>query len=543
MDRVSVNRSSVWYAFHGIHLESPRAPGPKPRSALEKREPMRKRRPDWSTLMARRSLMPVPVTRIKSHYDEGLSLRRSSEIDPKVGQNNDSTCEKKALAPVRDRRWAGTFLRKLTIVWMVLAASGCSYMTSGGDVWFSEDGTMAVYVCARQWDLPLPPEVPTIRSKIWVRWCKLTKPRQYRTVEIGVFGKDWGGWDVKNRVHPIFSPDNRYLAVACPRQLVILDCLAQQRRILTGPDEVVTSLIWLDEGELAYASCTKSPGRRHVGTSTNFWRQGVDQSPEDRTLIFSHENSNSCPEKGLSLSEWPRERWSPDRRFVLFRAQGFRGDLTLVDVVEGTSRVIAAGGYNFEGISWKSDGSAAACVGFSTSVPMMAFLIDPRTDERQDFSEEFNKAFGSNSRFSAPRIPPQWTPGDQYLVVNDSETGGCLVRPHPWAIIPVAKRLVDHLTKDSSIVLAEEYRNRLPWIFWQPAKGWVRVWVQLQEQGYRRATEYWVDYSGRSFVPVEEPSAPGGGWKMTPDGKHAVKLERHDKLIVRALLLPNPSIQ
>ena len=174
---------------------------------------------------------------------------------------------------------------------------------------------------------------------------------------------------------------------------------------------------------------------------------------------------------------------------------------------------------------------------------MVAFVIDPRTGERQDCSEEFNKAFGSTGRFSPPRIPPLWTPGDQYVIANDSETGGCLVRPHPWKIIPVAKRLIDHLAKDSSIVLAEEYKNRLPWIFRQPAKDWVRVWVLLQEQGYRRAIDYWVDYSGRTFVPVEDSPTPGGGWKITPDGKHAVKLESHDKLIVRELSLPNLSIQ
>ena len=174
---------------------------------------------------------------------------------------------------------------------------------------------------------------------------------------------------------------------------------------------------------------------------------------------------------------------------------------------------------------------------------MMAFLLDPRTGEKQDFSKELNKAFGSNSRFSPPRIPRRWTPGDQYLIVNDSETGGCLARPHPWTLIPVARRLIDHLGNDDSIVLAEEYERQLPWIFWQPAEGWVRVWVQVQEQRYRRGIDYWVDYSGRMVVPAGDSSTPGHGWQITPDGKHEVNLERHDKLTVRRLVLPTLRIQ
>lgn len=483
------------------------------------------------------------LSSIQCHYDEKLSLRRSPETRAVGVRSHRSLKATKGIARNEDQPAGVQSLASLTFVALVLIASGCSYMTTGGEVSFSNDGTIAAYVCAKQWDLPLPPEVPTIRSKLWVRWQKLDKPQDYLTAEIGVFGRDWGGWDVKNRVHLVFSPDNRYLAVVSPRHLVVIDCLAQQRRVLTAPDEVVTSLVWLDNDELAYASCSKSRDRGRVGTLTNFWRQGIDQSFEERALILSNENSGTCLEKGLGLSEWPREKWSPDRRFALFSAQGFRGELKLLDVLEGTATVVVPGGYSFEGISWKSDGSAAACVGYHRSAPMMAFLLDPRTGERQDFSKELNMAFGSDSRFSPPRIPPRWTPGDQYVIVNDSETGGCLVRPHPWAVIPVARRLIDHLGNDDSIVLAEEYKRQLPWIFWQPAEGWVRVWVQVQEQGYRRGIDYWVDYSGRMFVPAGDSSTPGHGWQITPDGKYVVKLEAHDKLTVRQLVLPTPRIQ
>lgn len=208
--------------------------------------------------------------------------------------------------------------------------SSCSYIAAGADVCFSPDSSLVAYVCADQWDLPLPPEMPTIRSKVSLRWSRLNQPEDYQAADIGVFGRDWGGWFVVSRIHSAFSPDNRYLAVACPRQLRVLDCQTREQRALTGPGEVVTSLVWLTADRLAYASCFRDGSGERGAACTSFWQQKVDGSDFDRELIFSQQGPHCCPEKRLSVAEWPRERWSPDRRFVLFRAEGFRGDLTLL---------------------------------------------------------------------------------------------------------------------------------------------------------------------------------------------------------------------
>ncbi len=426
--------------------------------------------------------------------------------------------------------------------WMLLSAailvSGCSSMTGGGEVVISSDSASAAYVCARQWFLPLPPECPIFRSTVWVRWCDLSRPGDYRSAKIGVFGKDWGGWYVQNRVHPVFSPGNRYLAVACPRSLRVIDCAGTEQRILTGPEEVVTSLVWVGADELAYAACKRGEGKSRGKWITHFWRQRTRQSHYDRELIFSQEDTYGCPEKGLSAIEWPRQRWSPDGSFVLIRSYAPPWELRLIDVAAGTSRIPAPAGYNFEGISWKTDGSEAACVGFKRDRPMVAFLINPRTGRTHDFSAEFNGAFGEDSSYSAPPIGPLWTPDDQYLVVDHAKIGGCLVRPRPWKITPVAKHVVDHLVREGSHVLAEDSGERLPWVFRQPAKGWLKVWVQFQEKGYRQGMDYLVDYSGESVTALAESSAPGGGWKLTPDGIRAVKLESSGALVVRKVALP-----
>jgi len=425
----------------------------------------------------------------------------------------------------------------------LLGASGCSYLTGGSEVSFSPDSTLAAYVWATQRDLPLPPECPTIRSKVWVRWCRLDKPREYHDSEIGVFGRDWGGWDVKNSVHAAFSPDNRYLAVACPRRLMLIDCETKERRILTGPEEVVTSLIWLDNDQLAYVACSRQTDGPKRPASVSFWRQAVFQSNDHRRPIFSETQAGSCPEKGLGVTGWPRERWSPDGKYVLFRTEGFRGDLKLLDVATGTAAVVAPRGYNFESISWKGDGSAAACVGFSRKAPMTAFVLDPRTGEKIDFSENFMKAFENDSEFSAPPLFRLWTPDDQYLVVNSASRGGCLVKPQPWELIPVAERFIDGLVKDGTHRLAEESSTRLPWVFWLPVKGWLRVWVQFVEPGYRRGMDFLVDYSGRTSAPLAESWAPGGSIFVTPDGKQVVKLESPEKLVIRELKLPGAGEQ
>ncbi|MEW6533032.1 MAG: hypothetical protein AB1473_19535 [Thermodesulfobacteriota bacterium] len=435
-------------------------------------------------------------------------------------------------APPRHMAWLGPLLLGL-----VLAVSGCSLMTSGAEVTLSPDGTWAAYVCAEQWDLPLPPENPTIRSKILVRWCTLERPEDYQEVEIGVFGKDWAGWHVKNRVHLALSPDNRYVAVASPLDLRLIDCTTKTGRTLTGQGEIVTSFIWLDKERLAYASCQSDTAKQQT-SRTNFWQQGVDQSFHERRLIFA-EDSESCSERGLGSPEWPRERWSPDGAFVLFKTRAFRGELKLLDVATRTAKVIGSRDYNFEGISWKSDSSEVVCVGSKRGSPARAFLLNPRTLEEHDFSDEFNAAFVNDSGYRVPPIVPIWTPDDRYFIVNHSKKGGCLVSPRPWKVIPIARLLIDDIVRDRSLVLMEDTTKRPPWIFRQPAQGWVRVWVQFQEKGYPRGMDYLVDYSARVFVAFAESSSPGDGWKLTPNGKRAVRLASPCKLVVRAVSLPS----
>ncbi|MFZ5867825.1 MAG: TolB family protein [Thermodesulfobacteriota bacterium] len=422
-----------------------------------------------------------------------------------------------------------------------MALSSCSYMIGGPEISLSPDSTLAAYLCARQWDLPLPPECPTIRSRIWVRWCTLERPQDYRDVEIGVFGKDWGGWFVTSRIHYAFSPDSRHLAAASPRDLRVIDCATGTWRTLTGPAEVVTSFIWLDDSELAYASCQIGTDEQRK-SNTHFWRQGIDQSSHERRLIFA-EDSGSCPQKGLGTIGWPRERWSPDGAYVIYMAQGFQGDLKLLDVASRAAAVIAPRDHNFEGIAWKSDSSEAVCVGSKRGFPARAFLINPRTLEKHDFSDQFNTYFDGDSEHYPPQIALKWTAGDQYFIANHSRKGGCLVNPLPWKVTPLARLLIDRIVREGTMVLSEDQRVRLPWIFWQPAKGWVSASVAFQEKGYVRGREYLVDYSGRFFVALDQSSASAGRWTVTRDGKRAVMLAHPDTLIVRELSLPSLGTQ
>jgi hypothetical protein len=428
----------------------------------------------------------------------------------------------------------------------LLAVGGftsCSQIAVGVSVCFAPDSALVAYVCDDQWNLPLPPEMPTIRSKVSVRWSRLDRPDRYQVADIGVFGRNWGGYPVADRIHSVFSPDNRYLAVACPRQLHLLDCQTKAHRILTGPSEVVTSLLWMSADQLAYASCTLNSGGQSGTTSTRLWLQRVDQSYVDRELIFSQQGSQNCPEKGLNVAEWPREHWSPDRRFVVFRAGGFQGALMLLNVEERTASVIAPGSHKFDGISWKSDGSAAACVGFSRTGPVLAFVIDPRTGEKFDFSDEFTRAFGDDSKYATPPMFRLWTPDDQYLIVNSPSKGGCLAKPRPWELVRVAELFVDRLIKKEPRVSEGDSSDRLPWADWLPVKGWVKMWIRDPGTGYNRGMDYFVNYSNLSFVPFGVSSAPGAGWRVTPNGKHAVKLESRCKLIVRELTLAPPGAQ
>jgi len=434
-------------------------------------------------------------------------------------------------------------LRYRCTAWSVLLAAillaGCSSMTGGAEVVLSPDGTRAAYVCTRQWSLPLPPECPVLRSRVWVRWCSLSRPAEVQSAEIGVFGRGWGGWFVQNRVHPVFSPGNRYLAVASPRSLLVLDAATGKGRTLTGPGEVVTSLVWLDAEQLAYASCLEEKRESGVKGSVRFWRQRPAQAPSQRELIFSQEEAFGCSYKGLGVTEWPRERWSPDGRFVLLPSSAPARELRLLNVAEKTSSVLATG-YILENISWKSDGSEAACVGFKGGGPLVAFLLDPETGATHDFSTDFDGVFGGDSSEPAPWVDARWTPGDEYLVVNHGREGGCLVRPRPWEVVPAGKLLVDHIVREGAHVLAEDPSEWLPWVYRQPAEGWLKVWVPFQEERYRRGMDYLVDYAGGSVTALGESSAPGGGWRLTPDGTLAVMLQGSCELAVRRTPLPGP---
>jgi len=118
---------------------------------------------------------------------------------------------RRAMASYAVVRWA--------VVGCILALyAGCTYLSQSHVVEFSPDGRFFAYVIARQWDLPLPPEMPTIRSTVYVMWRALSEGSKTQRVKIDSFGREFGYWG-KDRVHLAFAPDSRHLSVVSPRRL------------------------------------------------------------------------------------------------------------------------------------------------------------------------------------------------------------------------------------------------------------------------------------------------------------------------------------
>jgi len=192
-------------------------------------------------------------------------------------------------------------------------------------------------------------------------------------------------------------------------------------------------------------------------------------------------------------------------------------------------------------VSWKQDSSAAACISDSEAI-----LIYPATGEIWDFSEKFNQTFRKPGEFSSPDIPPVWTPDGRYFLTNDLEEGGCMVCPRPWKVIPVSRLLLEHLSLNDDIKLYRE-NGRYPWLFQLPAAGWLRARINIDlggepifpgSQVNLDAVDFAVNYEATQYDKLWRSDSPGGGWTITPDGKHAAIFNRSTYLTIRKVELP-----
>ncbi len=110
----------------------------------------------------------------------------------------------------------------LVALFAVVGLTGCSGEGSPGGLYFSPDGSIVAHTYVNRINLPLPPEMPTIYSTVYLQWCRSDQLKECRSVKIDSYGKSYGSF-VQGKFLLMFSPDSKQLAVKSPRYLEVVD--------------------------------------------------------------------------------------------------------------------------------------------------------------------------------------------------------------------------------------------------------------------------------------------------------------------------------
>ncbi|MEW6252313.1 MAG: hypothetical protein AB1716_16865 [Planctomycetota bacterium] len=396
------------------------------------------------------------------------------------------------------------------VVVPVLACAGCVVHGGGDDTpRFSRDNSLAVWV--RYDYLTVLPdfENPVCRS-VTVKWCRAASPDVIHAA-----------WLLREQARLLIAPDSRHLAVIAPDMLRIIATADARSHELLPRGETVTSVAWLADDEVAYASHTHQRGPYRDLTDRSFWRQRIDAPPGERTLIRREEGVRA----GFSARgrpDWP-EYWSPRGSYVVYQPSRF-ARLNLLDLKRGTAQEFGPADVWLEDVAWRDDESAA-CIMRRDGLghPYCALQIDSRTFRVTDFSSEFITVI-------EPRVVLSiaWTGDGRYLIYNDSFAGRWLIQPEPFRAVHLTERVPVQL--DRGVV--SDYAARLePLAF----PGWVRARgpgrTSAEDDAEREG--YLIDYEGRRRIGV---GPVGAAWSL--DGRLAANIGRDGRLKVRHIELP-----
>jgi len=172
----------------------------------------------------------------------------------------------------------GFFLQFVFIIFICIGCTSCQGDGSPGGINFSPDGSTIAYTYVKWIDLPLPPEMPTLYSTVYLQWCSADQLKSCRHMKIDSYGKSYGSF-VQGQFELLFSPDSRRLAVKSPRYLEVVDLETQTRHQLTNPDEHVTSMGWLGNTEMVYVFHKEARDKKHSdGRIRKIYRHPIGDS-------------------------------------------------------------------------------------------------------------------------------------------------------------------------------------------------------------------------------------------------------------------------
>jgi dipeptidyl aminopeptidase/acylaminoacyl peptidase len=424
------------------------------------------------------------------------------------------------------------FLPLLFGVVVALGLTGCYGEGSPGEIRFSPDGSTIAYTCVKRIDLPLPPEMPTIHSTVYLKWCRADRLKECRSLKIDSYGKSYGSF-VQGEFLMIFSPDSKKLAVRSPRYLEVVDLETGTRSRLAGPDQPVSTMGWRGNNEMVYSVFKEEDiGKRRSGVFHRIFRHSVGGPAVKRSLLYEQDDYDGLYEDYIS----------PTGEYVVFMSQDYsKGRFHLLNSQTGETTPLTEKSGQCQGVSWKPDGSCVFCL--STSE---AFLWHTKEGRKTDLSGDYDDSFRGFAEYG-PSIDKLWTPDGRYIVINSSKTGGCLVRPDPWLVVPVVKLLVSRLEKTENCRVYRSSPDDYPYLFVQPYPGWTRIWVQMAVEGKHKMPgqtvvleprNYLVDYEAERFLLIQPSDPPGDNLSLTPDGRRIIYFSRSTVLDEKPITMP-----
>lgn len=384
-------------------------------------------------------------------------------------------------------------------------AAGCIAGTGRGDLTFSPDGTCVSHLEEDRL------EEPWVDGKIWLRtirlcWCRASDPARESSAAIAVLGAEFGGYVELPNLEVKWSPDSSRIGVLTPHKLVIVDIDSGRKAEIR--DGRIMGFAWTPDDEVAYcARRTRGTAQRRV-----ICRRSLVSDHSTEVVAFPE-----YPGRNLEMDFSWRTYWAPSGEYVIFLEPSPVGQYQCVNLSDGTHSAFGQADLADQFVAWAPDSGHAFCVSrkIGPEDHYEATLLEPATGKGLDCTSKFQEVLSG----SEPNESSIWTPDGKYVLVNGLRTGGLLVHPHPWEVIPLGQ-----------IVAAKLRIESKPWLFPLPVAGWVGV-LPTGNIG-DSPVKYAVDYSGKQVHALGET---GDDWAVSPDGTRIAVFGRDNHVVIRKL--------
>ena len=355
-----------------------------------------------------------------------------------------------------------------------------------------------------------------VRGALDARWFPLGSPLSTNSIRLSSYTEhpEWHQ-DPPDPAPIKFSGDGLHLVALDAGALYCVDTRTKSARRLTHEDEVVTTFAWLSTDEIGYASSFK----RRV-----LYRQGIGAPAAERLAVYDDGFVSTIK------CDTQREWWSPDGRFVVLRK--LEGGYELVSTAPNYfARRLGGTSLKYDLVVWKPDSSCVIILARDRDMIVRhVILAQAPSGDFSDLSGPFVETFPD------PMFDSSWTADGQYLIVNSSRFGGCLVRLDTWDVIRVGERLPS--IKFLWIRVGD--KSRTPFVWGVPIQGWVKATLGIDEFSPEVAVNYerWSVVTLMNYLVASSP--PGA--VLAPDGKHAVAVNRLGGIQVRRIDLVKDAV-